>query len=188
MFSQWSGRSNRPPELPVQAGVLANGSTPGPQARPAAQQLSNASLELKLTIHRRLLDSINLAAIEKMPKEQFQREVGEIIRELLREEGTWGLRKKMRSPPASTATAPTRLRARTPQGSSSDQSRRNVPHTTSTATMRRRKKPSRPRRRRRRARKRVRVWRARAGRDTKGGEESALIVRRWGDTGKGSAG
>lgn len=88
MFSQWSGRPNRAKELPVQAGVLANGSAPGPQIHATAQQLSAASLELKLTIHRRLLDSINLAAIEKMPKEQFQREVGEIIRELLREEGT----------------------------------------------------------------------------------------------------
>ncbi len=90
MFSQWSGRSGRAQMPPAQPAVILNsaGIDTGPKEAAVAQQRSTANLELKLTIHRRLLDSINLAAIEKMPQEQFRREVGEIVRELLREEGT----------------------------------------------------------------------------------------------------
>ena len=86
MFSQWSSRSASDSQ-PVAPAVL-NGAARDAEAAAAMQQTSAERLELKLTIHRRLLDSINLAAIEQMPEEQFRREVGEIIRELLREEGT----------------------------------------------------------------------------------------------------
>jgi pilus assembly protein CpaF len=40
-------------------------------------------LELKVRLHQKLLDEINLGAIERMPREQFIHEVGGIIRELL---------------------------------------------------------------------------------------------------------
>ncbi len=84
MFSQWSSRGaeTAPANDPVIA-TLANGNAPA-----MASAMTNDRLELKLTIHRRLLDSINLSAIEQMPLEQFRREVGDIVRELLREEGT----------------------------------------------------------------------------------------------------
>ncbi len=45
-------------------------------------------LELKVRLHQRLLDEINLGAIERMPREQFVDEVGTIIRELLSTETT----------------------------------------------------------------------------------------------------
>ncbi len=39
--------------------------------------------ELKMSLHHGLLDILNLAAIEAMPREDFRRETGEIVRELL---------------------------------------------------------------------------------------------------------
>ncbi len=39
--------------------------------------------ELKMSLHHTLLDTLNLAAIETMPREDFRREIGEIVRELL---------------------------------------------------------------------------------------------------------
>ena len=43
-------------------------------------------IELKMTLHQRLLDMINLSAIDKMAPEEFRREIGEMVRELLLEE------------------------------------------------------------------------------------------------------
>ncbi len=43
-------------------------------------------INLKVLLHQKLLDMINLAAIEKMPFETFRSEIGEIIGELLVEE------------------------------------------------------------------------------------------------------
>ncbi len=43
-------------------------------------------INLKFLLHQKLLDMINLAAIEKMPFETFRSEIGEIIGELLIEE------------------------------------------------------------------------------------------------------
>ncbi|MDX1401398.1 MAG: CpaF family protein [Kiloniellales bacterium] len=42
--------------------------------------------DLKMHLHQRLLDMINLSVIDKMPREVFRKEVGEIVRELLIEE------------------------------------------------------------------------------------------------------
>jgi pilus assembly protein CpaF len=42
--------------------------------------------DLKMALHQRLLDMINLTVIDKMPSDQFRREIGEIVRELLLEE------------------------------------------------------------------------------------------------------
>src|SRR6266478_9510907 len=43
-------------------------------------------LALKVRLHQRLIDEINLPVIEKMPRDQFESEVGDIIREMLRKE------------------------------------------------------------------------------------------------------
>ncbi len=61
---------------------------PKPVPAEAAAQASaaRAYTELKVRMHQRLLETMNLAAIDKMPAEQFQREVGEMVRDLLREE------------------------------------------------------------------------------------------------------
>jgi pilus assembly protein CpaF len=42
--------------------------------------------ELKMLLHQRLLEMINLSVIDKMAPEEFQKEIGEMVRELLLEE------------------------------------------------------------------------------------------------------
>ncbi len=49
-------------------------------------RLTPAHTELKMHLHQRLLDMINLSVIDKMQPEVFRKEVGEIVRELLLEE------------------------------------------------------------------------------------------------------
>jgi pilus assembly protein CpaF len=43
-------------------------------------------LALKVRLHQRLIDEINLPVIEKMPRDQFESEIGDIIREMLAKE------------------------------------------------------------------------------------------------------
>src|SRR5438046_450516 len=45
-------------------------------------------LSLKVTLHQRLIDVIDLSVIEKMPREEFETEVGAIIRDMLAKETT----------------------------------------------------------------------------------------------------
>ena len=47
---------------------------------------SSQFTNLKVTLHQRLLDMLNLSVIDKMPPEDFRREIGEMVRELLIEE------------------------------------------------------------------------------------------------------
>jgi pilus assembly protein CpaF len=51
-----------------------------------AKYVSTQYIELKMMLHQRLLDMINLSVIDKMPREQFRGEIGEMVRELLLEE------------------------------------------------------------------------------------------------------
>ncbi len=41
--------------------------------------------ELKVTLHQNLIDRINLAALETMTREQMQRDIGDIVQEMLKE-------------------------------------------------------------------------------------------------------
>jgi pilus assembly protein CpaF len=43
-------------------------------------------LGLKVRLHQRLIDELNLPVIEKMPREQFESEIGDIIRDMLSKE------------------------------------------------------------------------------------------------------
>ncbi|HVH75900.1 MAG TPA: CpaF family protein [Stellaceae bacterium] len=77
---------------------------PEPAARPLAPAAPRAAeisplpplpvivepnfLDLKVRLHQQLLGEINLSVIERMPREQFMGEVGNIIRELLTKEAT----------------------------------------------------------------------------------------------------
>ncbi len=64
----------------------ARGSTETPVPYEAAHGFAEASpryTDLKVSLHHRLLDMLNLAAIETMPRDEFRREIGEIVRELL---------------------------------------------------------------------------------------------------------
>ncbi len=47
---------------------------------------ASAYTELKMSLHQRLLDMINLSVIDKMPPDEFRKEIGEMVRELLLEE------------------------------------------------------------------------------------------------------
>jgi pilus assembly protein CpaF len=51
-----------------------------------SSRLSPVHTDLKMHLHQRLLDMINLSVIDKMPPEVFRKEIGEIVRELLIEE------------------------------------------------------------------------------------------------------
>jgi pilus assembly protein CpaF len=70
----------------LEAGPRTAGSDAGGAPSWAAGGPSSRYTELKMTVHRRLLDMINLSAIDKMAPDDFRREIGEMIRELLVEE------------------------------------------------------------------------------------------------------
>jgi pilus assembly protein CpaF len=63
----------------------ATAPVPQPPQRGAreAQSQANAILDLKVTIHRALLDKINLAALDQLPRAQIEAEIKEIVGELL---------------------------------------------------------------------------------------------------------
>ncbi len=80
------------------ANVVANDTSPAvaaqatkaTQATPTQQDVALDKLsqytELKMRMHQRLLDMINLSVIDKMTPEDFHNEIGELVRELLLEE------------------------------------------------------------------------------------------------------
>ena len=57
----------------------------GPTYKPASSEAGQYT-ELKMALHQRLLDMINLSVIDRMEPEEFRREIGEMVRELLLEE------------------------------------------------------------------------------------------------------
>ena len=50
------------------------------------QDAQSKLVDTKVHLHQRLLDIMNLGVIDKMPRDQFRREVGEMVRDLLTEE------------------------------------------------------------------------------------------------------
>ncbi len=70
------------PEGPEATGESA-GSNGAAVAAGGAQTSDDRKLRLKVSIHRNLLDKINLAALEQMSREQIHRDVAEIVGELL---------------------------------------------------------------------------------------------------------
>jgi pilus assembly protein CpaF len=71
--------------------VLRNGQANPPAAKapvPAAESGSRLDFtDLKVRLHQRLLDMLNLSAIDKVPIDDLRREVGAMVRELLLEDG-----------------------------------------------------------------------------------------------------
>ena len=53
-----------------------------------AERAASRYTDLKVQMHQKLLDIINLSAIDKMPPEQFRAEIGDMVRDLIKEEGT----------------------------------------------------------------------------------------------------
>ena len=82
-------------DVPAKIGtaVANDARSTSPKAKAANNQVSDLNLanvpqytELKMRLHQRLLDMINLSVIDKMEPEEFRKEIGEMVRELLLEE------------------------------------------------------------------------------------------------------
>ncbi|WP_419181673.1 CpaF family protein [Novosphingobium mangrovi (ex Huang et al. 2023)] len=91
----WKVRTRKELDDVVEPGEVdshASAPAPHPQAAVAAKPkpLSQAEqfLRLKTTIHRKLLDRINLTMLEKMSRAQIEAEVGDVVLALLAEENT----------------------------------------------------------------------------------------------------
>lgn len=75
-------------EVPV---TTENGTTPAAPAPVLAPVVSirdrrrDDYTELKVMLHQQLIDRINLAALETMTREQMQRDIGDIVQEMLKE-------------------------------------------------------------------------------------------------------
>jgi pilus assembly protein CpaF len=84
MFRHFEKRM--PEAVPARANGRAN---PLPLAGASAADGSSGLefTDLKVRLHQRLLDMLNLGAIDKVPADELQREVGAIVRELLLEDG-----------------------------------------------------------------------------------------------------
>jgi pilus assembly protein CpaF len=85
MFHQFAKRT--PGATPISRHDRA--SPPGTTTLPAAAE-GGASMDftdLKVRLHQRLLEMLNLAAIDKVPLHELRREVGAMVRELLLEDG-----------------------------------------------------------------------------------------------------
>jgi pilus assembly protein CpaF len=54
----------------------------------AAFMSEDKFLSLKVRLHQKLIDELNLSAIEKMPRADFENEIGDIIRDMLSKETT----------------------------------------------------------------------------------------------------
>jgi pilus assembly protein CpaF len=74
-----------PAPAPAGAGRAPAGAASAEQAR--AREANDRMLALKVKIHQQLLDRINLAALEKMTREQIAAETSELITEILDDSG-----------------------------------------------------------------------------------------------------
>jgi pilus assembly protein CpaF len=87
MFSRFATRHE-------QGAPVKNGAMPAPEAaapdlrQPEQDDQLSRWLDLKTRLHERLLEELNLAAIEKVAKADLRREVATIVNELLTTEGT----------------------------------------------------------------------------------------------------
>ena len=94
MFRQFARVQDEPSTVlpPATNGEAHPAPVPEPVARAASIKLAAGRrgdfwTDLKVRLHQRLLEMLNLAAIDKVPVENLRREVATMIRELLTEEG-----------------------------------------------------------------------------------------------------
>ena len=75
------------PAAAAPAGRAAGHPLPGkPSGRPIERPAHDHRLDLKVSIHRSLLDKINLSALEQLSREQIRAEVGDIVGEILEDQ------------------------------------------------------------------------------------------------------
>jgi pilus assembly protein CpaF len=72
------------PELAVAAVAEPAAPAPSPVVNIKDRRRDDYT-ELKVTLHQNLIDRINLAALETMTREQMQRDIGDIVQEMLKE-------------------------------------------------------------------------------------------------------
>src|SRR3954470_13261753 len=81
MLSRFAAKSPLAP-----AEHVASSEAPGSLPVPLMMVIDDHVLALKVRLHQRLIDEINLPVIEKMPRQQFEKEVGDLIRDMLSRE------------------------------------------------------------------------------------------------------
>jgi pilus assembly protein CpaF len=90
LFSKQGPNGAAPPAggVPEAGGKLEAGREPGQVLGDSvAAWRPNDVTDLKVGFHQRLLDMLNLPVIDKVPIEELRREVGQIVREMLIEDG-----------------------------------------------------------------------------------------------------
>ena len=81
----WSTRRTaEPAAAPVAAPALAAVADAKPRKTPEADRIDKMT-EMKVDLHQKLIERINLGALETMSREQVGREIGEIVVEMLKE-------------------------------------------------------------------------------------------------------
>jgi pilus assembly protein CpaF len=85
MFQRFTKETPAPAAKPSGAAPPTAAPLRPAAAMPPPEQQKH--VDLKVQLHQRLLDILNLGAIEKVGEEELRREVGAIVRELLVEEG-----------------------------------------------------------------------------------------------------
>ena len=96
MFSKFVTKKKPDTEGPAAAPQLDVAETkPAPELSVVSQAngpddnsllLSDKVLEAKVRLHRRLIDEINLPAIEKLPKEELQNQLRDLVKEYVSDE------------------------------------------------------------------------------------------------------
>jgi pilus assembly protein CpaF len=82
--------TRRKPATPAAAPAEGAAAAPAPAPAPAPvvsikDRRRDDYTELKVTLHQNLIDRINLAALETMTRDQMQRDIGDIVQEMLKE-------------------------------------------------------------------------------------------------------
>jgi pilus assembly protein CpaF len=81
-MSMFSHRNRSPASTSAPSPAAAAVTEPVVEVRP----ISDLLVDLKVRLHQQLIDVIDPSAIEKMPRDRFEAEVGEIVREMLKSE------------------------------------------------------------------------------------------------------
>lgn len=83
-------RAEPPAQVAPRRGAAPAMPTPPPPppgfAEPASFELSDEYVELKLRLHRELIERINLAALERLHSDELQSQIGDILRDMLSSE------------------------------------------------------------------------------------------------------
>ncbi len=82
--------TRRTKAAPGEATAVAEGAAPAPEQESAPvvsirDKRRDDYTELKVSLHQQLIDRINLAALETMTRDQMQRDIGDIVQEMLKE-------------------------------------------------------------------------------------------------------